>query len=154
MTDLPGIDTRANGIDASGTVVVGYRLEDAVTCRRPPCGKYEIPMVWTLVNGTWVSQELIALDGVDSEAEAVARVDGQLVVVGYGYTKRDAVMRAVFWKADALGVFGMPARLAALGGGKGVWARAVDVNEHGQVSGSSGYVRQGSAARAVLWQLP
>lgn len=155
--ELPGVDTRANGINAAGTVVVGYRLAD-VTCRRPPCGKYEIPIVWTLNDGNWVAQELLALDGVDSEASSVADVNGQTVVVGYGYTKRDAVMRAVYWTADAAGAFGGPTRLGGLNGDSRAFARAVDLNSRGQVTGYSGFrggsPRKPSTVLAVIWQLP
>lgn len=149
--ELSQDDTRANGIDSEGTVVVGYRLAD-VTCRRPPCGKYPIPMVWTLQSGVWSEQELIALDGVDSEATAVARVNGETVIVGYGYTKRDAVMRAVYWKADAAGQYGAPIRLGGLDGNKASWARATGINTSGRIVGTSGNRRRGSFA--VLWLLP
>lgn len=155
--ELPGIDTRANGINAAGTVVVGYRLQDVV-CRRPPCAKYEVPMVWTLTSGNWVAQELVALDGVDSEANAVAEVNGESVVVGYGYTKKDAVMRAVYWKPDALGRYGAPTRLAGLEGDSRAYASATDINASGLVAGHSGPrsrgMRNPSPTQAVTWQLP
>lgn len=155
--ELPGADTRANGISADGTVVVGYRRQD-VTCRRPPCGKYPVPMVWTFANGDWVAQELIALDGVDSEANAVAEVNGKTVIVGYGYTKKDAIMRAVYWKADAQGTYGVPARLAGLNGSSGAYASAQDINSSGQVVGYSGILgkspRIPSMTQAVIWELP
>jgi uncharacterized membrane protein len=155
--ELPGTDTRANDINAAGTVVVGYRLQDVV-CRRPSCGKYEVPMVWTLTNGTWVAQELVALDGVDSEANAVAEVDGVSVIVGYGYTKKDAIMRAVYWKHDAQGTYGPPVRLAGLDGYARAFASAQDVNSSGKVVGHSGIrsksPRTPSTIQAVMWQLP
>lgn len=103
--ELPGIDTRANGINADGTVMVGYRLQD-VACRGPPCEEYEIPMVWTLADGSWVGQERVALDGVDGEAIAVAEVNGERVIVGYGYPKRHAVLRAVDRLGDEQGTYG------------------------------------------------
>jgi len=154
--ELPGSDTRANGISADGTVVVGYRLKDA-DCRRPPCGKYEIPMVWTLKGGIWDSQELTALDGVDSEASAVAQVGNKTVIVGYGYTKKDAIMRAVYWATDEQGSYGLPTRLAGLEGNAKATARARDINSSGQVVGYSG-IRTNSARRSVIvtvmWTLP
>lgn len=147
-TYLPGADTRANNINPAGTVVVGYRWK-ACTGR---CDKYEVPMVWTLKNGTWTAQELQALDGADSEALGVGEVNGRTVIVGYGYTKKDGVMRAVAWKADALGNYGAPIRLAALDGRSRSWARAEGVNSSGHVVGTS----QGAGTRpfAVIWRLP
>jgi uncharacterized membrane protein len=154
--ELPGIDTRANGISNDGSVVVGYRLED-VQCRRPPCGKYPVPMVWTLQGGTWVGQELIALDGVDSEASAVAEVNGRAVVVGYGYTKKDAIMRAVYWQADEQGSYGPATRLAGIDGNSKAFARATDINPAGQIVGYSGTrinSPRNSVVVTVMWTLP
>ena len=115
-------------------------------------------MVWTLTEGNWVAQELAALDGVDSEASAVAKVNGATVIVGYGYTKKGGVMRAVFWKADAQGNYGPPTRLAGLDGNSSAYASAEDINSSGQVVGYSGVLskspRNPSAAVAVIWQLP
>jgi uncharacterized membrane protein len=145
---LPGINTRANDINAAGTVVVGFRWQPCPA----PCGEYEVPMVWTLKNGTWTAQELRALDGVDSEAKGVAQVNGQAVIVGYGYTKSDAIMRAVVWKPDAQGKYGAPIRLAALNGRSSAWARADDINSSGQVVGTS--AGNGLSRFAVLWKLP
>jgi hypothetical protein len=109
-------------------------------------------MIWTLKNGIWIAQELQALDGVDSEASGVAQVNGQVVVVGYGHTKSDAIMRAVFWKPDAQGKYGAPIRLAALNGRSSAWARAEDANSSGQVLGTS--AGNGLSRFAVLWKLP
>lgn len=156
LTELPGVDARATGIDASGTIVAGHRLADA-TCRRPPCGKYEIPMAWTYADGEWTAHTLEAIDGVDSEAVAVASVGGRPVVVGYGYTKKDAIMRAVYWTLDE-GAFGPPTRLAGLDGNTRAWAHATDVNPDGRIAGTSGLSnaspRRAGGTRAVLWQLP
>ena len=154
--ELPGTDTRANGISADGTVVVGYRLED-VQCRRPPCAKYQVPMVWTLQGGTWVGQELIALDGVDGEASAVAEVDGRTVIVGYGYTRKDAIMRAVYWQADEQGSYGPATRLAGIDGNARATARATDINSAGQIVGYSGNGTNSprrSVFVAVMWTVP
>lgn len=154
--ELPGIDTRVNGISADGRMVVGYRLQD-VDCRRPPCGKYEIPMVWTLRDGTWDSQELRALDGADSEASAVAEVNGSAVIVGYGHTKKDSIMRAVYWQADEQGAYGAPNRLGGLDGASGAFARATGINSHGRVVGYSG-IRTSSPRKGVIvtvmWTVP
>lgn len=109
-------------------------------------------MVWTLKNGSWTAQELQALDGVDSEARGVAEANGKAIVVGYGYTKRDAIMRAVAWIPDTQGKYGAPIRLAALGGLSKAWARAEDVNSSGQVVGTS--AGSGLSRFAVLWKLP
>jgi uncharacterized membrane protein len=154
--ELPGVDTRAKGISADGTVVVGYRLQD-VDCRRPPCGKYEVPMVWTLESGIWTGQELVALDGVDSEASAVAKVNGKTVIVGYGYTKKDAIMRAVYWQTNEQGSYGPPGRLAGLDGNSKSSARATDINVAGQVVGYSGIrtsSRRNGVVVTVMWALP
>ncbi len=145
---LPGAATRASSINSAGTVVVGYRWQ---TCTGR-CDKYEVPMVWTFKNGTWIAQELQALDGVDSEALGVGEVNGRTVIVGYGYTKKDGVMRAVAWKADALGNYGAPIRLAALDGRSRSWARAEGVNSSGQVVGTS--EGEGRRTFAVIWRLP
>ena len=158
-TETEGVpnDTRANDINAAATVVVGFRLQP-IACRRPPCGEYEVPMVWRLTNGTWVARELVALDGVDSEATAVAEVNGKTVIVGYGYTKKDAVMRAVYWTPDAQGNYGAPARLGGLDGNPGAFASAQVINSSGKVVGYSGILskspRTPSAIQAVMWQLP
>lgn len=147
-TYLDGVDTRANHISADGTVVVGFRWQP---CPQP-CGKYEVPMVWMLKGGNWTARDLQALDGVDSEARGVAMVNGQWVIVGYGYTRKDAIMRAVVWKPDAQGNYGAPTRLAALGGRSSAWARAEGINSKGQVVGTS--AGSGLTRFAAMWQLP
>jgi uncharacterized membrane protein len=147
-TYLPGVDTRANHISSDGTVVVGFRWQP---CPQP-CGQYEVPMLWILKDGNWTERELQALDGVDSEARGVAKVNGQWVIVGYGYTMKDAIMRAVVWRPDALGNYGAPIRLAALGGRSSAWARAEGINSKGQVVGTS--AGSGLTRFAVMWQLP
>jgi uncharacterized membrane protein len=100
---------------------------------------------------------LIALDGVDSEATAVAAVNGRTVIVGYGYTKKDAIMRAVFWQADELGNYGPPTRLAGVDGSSRSFGRATDINPAGQIVGYSGIrtnnPRNGVVV-AVMWTLP
>ena len=147
MVTLPGTDTRALDINASGTVVVGFRWQPCPA----PCGEYEVPMVWMLKNGVWNARDLQALDGVDSEARGVELVNGKAVIVGYGYTKKDAIMRAVAWIPDSAGNYGAPIRLAAIGGRNSRWARAEDVNASGKVVGTSAYT--GLKVMAVRWTL-
>lgn len=147
LVTLPGTDTRALDISASGTVVVGFRWQPCPAS----CGKYPVPMVWTVKNGAWIAQELQALDGVDSEARGVELVNGKAVIVGYGYTNKDAIMRAVAWIPDNGGNYGAPIRLAAIGGRNSRWARAEDVNASGRVVGTSAYT--GIKRLAVRWTL-
>ena len=147
LATLPGTDTVAHDISASGTVIVGFRWQPCPA----PCGEYEVPMVWMLKNGVWIAQELQALDGVDSEALGVEVVNGKAVIVGYGYTKKDAIMRAVAWIPDSAGNYGAPIRLAAIGGRNSRWARAEDVNASGTVVGTSAYT--GLKSMAVTWTL-
>lgn len=120
-----------------------------------------VAMAWSIQTATAArpgAQELIALDGVASEANAVAEVNGETVIVGYGYTKKDAIMRAVYWKADAQGTYGAPTRLAGLNGSSGAYASAQDINSSGQVVGYSGILRKSpripSTIQAVIWELP
>lgn len=148
-TTLPGFDVVALDIAADGSSVVGYRLQP---CPQP-CGEYPVPVYWTLLaNGTWAGPvDLPALDGVDSEARSIALRNGKRLIVGHGYTKKDAIMRAVAWIEDSPGKFSLH-RLAAIGGKSTAWARAADVNSHGQVAGAS--QATGFSHYAVLWQLP
>ena len=74
---------------------------------------------------------------------------GEWVVVGYGYTKRDRIMRAVIWKPDAQGNYGAPIRLAALGGRSSAWAHADGINSKGQVVGTSAGSGANGSARQV-----
>jgi uncharacterized membrane protein len=80
------------------------------------------------------------------------------VIVGYGYTKKDAVMRAVYWTPDAQGSYGAPTRLGGLDGNPGAFATAQDINPSGQIAGYSGIrsrsPRTPSTIMAVMWQLP
>ena len=149
QTILPGFDVMAWDISADGNTVVGYRRE---LCP-DPCGKYPVPVYWTLrSNGTWTGPvDLPAIDGVDSEAMGVAVRNGKRLIVGHGYTKKDALMRAVAWVEMSPGNFSLQ-RLAAIDGRGKAWARATDVNSRGQVSGAS--QTSGRSHYAVLWQLP
>lgn len=148
-TILPGYDVIARDISSGGDMIVGYRREACPD----PCGKYPVPVYWTLQsNGTWAGPvDLQALDGVDSEASAIADRDGQRLIVGHGFTKKDAIMRAVAWVEDSPGQFSLH-RLAAIDGRGKSWAQAMDVNSHGQVAGAS--QATSLSHYAVLWQLP
>ena len=133
--------------DAEATIIVGYRSQPCPD----PCGSYPVPVYWAVKGGLWTRTDLVALDGADSEALGVAKVNGQFVIVGYGYTKKDSIQRAVAWKQAANGTFGSPVRLAAIDGRTSAWAGAVDVNSNGFVLGNSS---NGRSREAVLWQLP
>jgi len=148
-TMLPGFDVVALDITANGGSVVGYRLQPCPE----PCGEYPVPVYWTLLaNGTWAGPvDLPALDGVDSEARSIAVRNGKRLIVGHGFTKKDAIMRAVAWIEDSPGKFSLH-RLAAIEGKSKAWARAADVNSRGQVAGAS--QATGFSYYAVLWQLP
>jgi uncharacterized membrane protein len=133
---------------ATATIIVGYREQPCPD----PCGSYPVPVYWTEKAGQWKRTDLAALDDVDSEAMGVAEVNGRFVIVGYGYTKKDGIQRAVAWKQAANGSFGSPLRLAAIDGRSRAWARAVDVNGNGLVLGNSS--GGGLSSEAVLWTLP
>ncbi len=138
----------AHDVSASGTTIVGFRW---APCTSGSC-EYEVPIYWNLQDGKWVRHDLKALNGVDSEALGVGEVNGRVVIVGYGYTKRDSIMRAVAWLPDANGTYGSPIRLAAIGGKSKAWAWAKDVNAQGMVVGTS--QAGGTTRHAVLWALP
>jgi hypothetical protein len=95
-----------------------------------------------------------ALDGVDSEAQAVAEVHGMNVIVGFGYTKQDGgILRPVAWVPAANGSYGAPLRLEPLGGDFKSWAEAVDVNRNGLVLGWSDRSATDWTTTAVVWPL-
>jgi hypothetical protein len=149
---LPGEDTRAYDIDASGTTVVGFRRVETA-CKRRPCPKYSVPMIWTLVDGAWAAQQLTSLNTSDCEATGVAEVNGTTVVVGYG---KDPILRAVYWKRDPLTLqFSGPIRLGGLGSNLDAFSKAEGINAGGQVVGYSGVtISNVSTTYAVIWQLP
>lgn len=132
----------------NATIVVGYRTQP---CMRS-CTWYPVPVYWTETKTGWVRHDLSALDGVDSKALAVADVDGQWVIVGWGYTRKDAILRAVAWIPDANGTYAQPKRLDAIDGRSKSWARAEDINSNGVVLGTSSV--PGWGQEAVLWILP
>ncbi len=133
--------------EKNATVVVGYRAQP---CTRS-CTWYPVPVYWTETKSGWVRHDLTALDGVDSKAVAVANVAGQWVIVGYGFTRKDSIQRAVVWTPDINGNYGQPRRLDAIDGRSKSWARAVDINSNGVVLGNSSVV--GWSQEAVLWIL-
>jgi uncharacterized membrane protein len=150
--ELPGDDTRVNDIDARGVTVVGFRRVETA-CKRRPCPKYSVPMVWTLVDGNWVAKQLVSLNSDDCEATGVAEVNGETVIVGNG---RDPTLRAVYWKRDDVTKqFSDPIRLGGLGGDANAFSRAEGVNSGGQIVGYSGVTTSNSSTTyAVIWQLP
>jgi hypothetical protein len=149
---LPGEDTRAYDIDARGVTVAGFRRVETA-CKRRPCPKYSVPMIWTLTDGTWVAEQLVSLTTDDCEATGVAEVNGQTVVVGIG---KDPIVRAVYWKRDSVTQkFGAPIRLGGLGGNTDAFSRAEGISTGGQVVGYSGVtISNVSTTYAVIWQLP
>jgi len=138
----------AEDISPTAAMVVGYRPEPCTGS----CTWYPVPVYWVEAASGWVRHDLSALDGVDSEAKAVADVDGKRIIVGWGFTRKDAVQRAVAWIPDSAGNYGQPIRLDAIDGRSRSWAYAVDVNSHGTVLGNSS--AGGSGREAVLWILP
>ena len=138
----------AEDINPAATMVVGYR---PAPCSGS-CTWYPAPVYWVEADSGWARHDLNALDGVDSKAKAVADVGGKRIIVGWGYTRKDAIQRAVAWIPDAKGNYGQPLRLDAIDGRSKSWARAEDINRNGVVLGNS----QATAWQheAVLWILP
>jgi hypothetical protein len=143
--------THANDITHDGSMIVGSRTD---ACPNKPAGcVYPIPVYWVIENGQWVMHDLQALDGVDSEANAVAIINGQASIVGYGYTAQDGgILRAVAWTPGADGSYGPPVRLDTLGGHFDSWAEALDINRHGIVLGYS-QIEPWVNSVNVLWNL-
>jgi len=141
-----GANNVVRDIDPECEMIVGFRWAS--------CGancSYEVPVYWVLTGTGWVGPtDLPALDGVDSEALGVGMVNGKLVIVGYGYTRKDRIMRAVAWIPES-GAYGKVTRLEALGGKSKAWASARDVNSNGIVVGTS--QSNGPLRLAVLWML-
>jgi hypothetical protein len=128
-------DSWVHDISTAGSMIVGARETD---CPAKPNCRYPVPVYWVVENGQWTRHDLQALDGVDSEAKAVADVNGQLVIVGYGYTNQDGgILRPVAWIPAADGSYGAPQRLPAIGGFFESWAEAEDINRDGLVLGWS-----------------
>jgi uncharacterized membrane protein len=143
-----GAGTEAFDIDPTATMIVGFR--------RASCGSsctVDIPVYWIQdALGNWVSHDLTPRDSAYSSwAQGVGSVNGELVIVGYANTSR--AQEAVAWLPQAPGIYGVPTRLAAIGGSSTLGAQAVDVNANGVVVGRSA-IPSGGSHRAVLWILP
>jgi uncharacterized membrane protein len=146
--DLPGVNIQVHGIAASGDWIVGHRNQPC----QSRCTTYPVPVYWKLVASGWTGPfDLPALDGVDSEAESIAQRGGKKLIVGHGYTKKDAIMRAVAWIEQPDGSFKLT-RLEALNGKSKSWASAVAINNVGEVVGTS--QANGLTVQAVKWALP
>ncbi|RPH97560.1 MAG: hypothetical protein EHM68_07905 [Lysobacterales bacterium] len=147
-----GTKTQARDITHSGSMIVGSRT---AACPNKPAGcTYPIPVYWAVEGGQWSMHDLQALDGVDSEARAVAEVHGMHVIAGFGYTNQDGgILRPVAWVPAADGSYGAPLRLEPLGGDFKSWAEAVDVNRNGLVLGWSDRSATDWTTTAVVWPL-
>ncbi|MGH9580937.1 MAG: hypothetical protein ACRD2R_08085, partial [Terriglobales bacterium] len=113
----------------------------------------DVPAYWAQdALGNWVSHDLTPRDSAySSRALGVGSVNGKLVIVGFASTSRAG--EAVAWLPQSPGVYGVPTRLAAIGGSSTLAAQAVDVNANGVVVGWSAISGSGGR-RAVLWMLP
>lgn len=140
--------TAVSDVSPDGTMLVGFRWGACPA----PCEKMPVPIAITFSNGAWSQRDLQALDGMDSQAHGVGMVNGKPIIVGHGFTRKDAVMRAVAWVPDAQGNYDAPLRLAAIDGRAKSGAFARDVNAQGIVVGISD--ASGSTSHAVLWTLP
>lgn len=137
-------------ITHSGSLIVGAHPK---ACSTPQCDFIPAPAYWVLENGQWTMHDLQALDGVDSEAQYVADVNGQAVIVGYGFTNQNGgIMRVVAWIPEADGSYGPPLRLEALGGNFDSISWPIDVNRNGLVLGWSEKEPFG-ATNEVVWSL-
>lgn len=158
--DRFGGDWRATSIPSGGATAVSNA--GAVIGSQPVAGGATERRA-----SLWTEQGTVVLPGVDTRPNDVNAAGtvvvgfrwqpcpspcGQVIIVGYGYTRKDAVMRAVVWRADAQGNCGAPMRLGALDGRSSACARAQDINSLGQVVGTS--AGSGLSRFAVTWQLP
>lgn len=147
---LPGVDTVADDINAASNWIVGHRFASCPLTAS--CTKYPVPVYWVKNEHEWTGPfDLPALDNVDSRAYGVAERSGRRIIVGHGYTKKDAIRRAVYWLEQPDGSFRL-ARLAALAGRSKSWAEAQDVNNAGQIIGVS--QANGLNSFAVMWTIP
>lgn len=143
-----GAEYEVRDISPDGAVIVGLRWQACAD----PCGFYPVPVYWRMGPQGWEARDLAALDGVDSRALGVGIVGQRAVIVGQGFTRADAVQRAVVWLPAADGSYGPPLRLGSLTGNERHWTTAIDVNAHGLVLGTSKI--KGFRFLAVVWQLP
>lgn len=147
-TELPGYDTLAYDINAAGDWIVGERWEPCAS----RCSQYAVPVYWIKTGAGWTGPfDLPALDTANSTAYAIAERGGRKIIVGVGTTSKDSIRRAVYWLQQSDGSFRLN-RLAALDGRSRAAARAVDVNNAGQVVGVS--AASGLSNYAVMWTLP
>lgn len=152
---LPGDGVAVSDISRDGTMIVGTQW---IPCPDPDvCDNYPQPVYWEYgeKDGWSLPILLPALDGVDSEAYGLGKtIDGHNLIVGYGFTRTDAKMRAVAWVQGVLeGDAYCLVRLAAIDGNSRFYAYANDVNESGKVLGTSG-TKGISGSLAVIWQIP
>ena len=145
----PAADVRDISHDAS--IIVGSRPQP---CSNPEkCDFYPVPVYWVQEEGGWAMHDLEALDGVDSRAAAVALVNGEAIIVGYGYTKqKGGILRPVMWRPAADGSYGAPVRLESLGANFDSWSEALDINRSGIVLGWS-EIEPYAGSSAVIWSL-
>ncbi len=143
---------RAYDITHNGSMIVGGLDKP---CHPPAkCWIFPGPVYWVMENGQWRLHDLEALDGVDSEATDVAEVDGQPVIVGWGYSNMDGgILRPIAWLRQPDGNYGPPLRLFPLGGAFESWAQASDVNRNGEVVGWSDRSATDWTTEAVIWPL-
>lgn len=147
-TALPGYDTLAYDINAAGDWIVGERWAPCAS----RCTQYAIPVYWVKMASVWTGPfDLPALDAANSTAYAIAERGGRKIIVGQGTSSKDGIRRAVYWLQQADGSFQIN-RLAALDGRSRVSARAIDVNNAGQIVGISN--GSGLSSYAVMWTLP
>jgi len=138
-------------ISHDGTMIVGAR---PLRCSSSKCTWYPGPVYWEKRDGGWTLHDLEALDGVDSVAHAIAKVDGTPVIAGQGYTaQQGGILRPVVWIPGPDGQFGAPTRLQPSGGAFESWAKAVDVNRNGLVLGWSDRSASDWTTVSVLWDL-
>jgi len=143
-------EARVYDITHSGSMIVGTRPK---ACTNGNCDFFPTPVYWVMQGGQWTMHDLQALDGVTSEAKAVAEVNGQPVIAGYGYTNQDGgILRAVAWLPGAGGDYGAPLRLETIGGNFGSIAWVEDVNRQGIVLGWS-ETAPFSSTNDVFWNL-
>jgi len=152
--ELTMLDPEAmvSDIAHDGSMIVGSR---AKPCRNPEnCEFFPAPVYWVEEQGAWVMHDLEALDGVDSQANAVAVVNGSPVIVGYGYTNNGyGILRPVAWIPAADGSYGAPLRLEAFSGNFDSWSEAKDISRSGLVLGWSDVEPYHWPPISVVWSL-
>jgi hypothetical protein len=150
-TTLLEPEARVSDIAHDGSIIVGSRPQP---CSDPEkCDFFSVPVYWMQEEGVWVMHDLEALDGVESRATAVAIVNGEPVIVGYGFTnQKGGILRPVVWMPVEGGGFSAPVRLEALGANFDSWSSADDINRNGVVLGSSDIEPFGGTTN-VIWSL-